>query len=130
MKQILAVDDNATNNQLIISTLGSLGYQVIAVGGAREALDWLDSIEHMPAVILCDVYMPDMDGLSLIKILKSQDRSKEIPVIVVTAAESGRLYQELLDSGALSILRKPVHVAELYKLLVQLRVPEDDGMRS
>ncbi|MDR2460013.1 MAG: response regulator [Deltaproteobacteria bacterium] len=103
-KRIMIVDDNVTNLMFAKTSLSDI-YDVFTVPSAAKLFALLPDIS--PHLILLDVTMPEMDGYEAIKILKSDSRWEEIPVIFLTASSSGKDYSEGLTLGAEDFIYKP-----------------------
>lgn len=109
--KILVVDDSETVRTLISFILKAQGYEVdVAING-------VSALEHIYKenydLVVCDVNMPKMDGLTLIKILRFQDLYKELPIICVTTEESEDDIQRGLEAGANVYLIKPTDPTRL-----------------
>lgn len=119
--QILLVEDNPNDRELTISALSehNLANEVIAVHDGVEALDYLlkrgkhkERINGNPGVILLDIKMPRMDGIEVLRQIKSDTKLKLIPVVMLT---SSREEQDLIESynlGANAYIVKPVDFQE------------------
>ena len=83
MKKILVVDDKREVVELVTATLEEEGYQIICVFDGREALEKIG--KEKPDLVLLDIIMPKMDGFEVLSELKKDSRTKEIPIIVLTA---------------------------------------------
>lgn len=108
--KILAVDDDAQMRELISDFLGKEGYEVITL---PSALDALKTIRKDPTfdVVISDLQMAQMDGIELLKNLKSE--TPELPVIVITGNGSVDTAIEAMRNGALHYLVKPFKLGEL-----------------
>lgn len=109
---ILIIDDDAGSMELLSSAIEDCGYNVITskkpLTGIQKALDTL------PVLIILDWYMPDMDGLQVLKELKNQKKTREIPVIMATGINTESEDLKLaLDAGAADFIRKPFDEVEL-----------------
>ena len=82
--KILTVDDSRMIRMIIINTLKSLGYEALEAANADKALEVLEEKSSEINLILLDWNMPGMNGYDLLKIIKSSDRFKHIPVMMVT----------------------------------------------
>ena len=118
-KRVLVVDDNAVIRKLLSHQLEAEGYLVVE---AENGLDGLKmASKEKPDLIISDFLMPKMDGLTLIKKLKSQLATRFIPVIMLTAKDELESEVEVIDAGADDYLTKPVApkrlVAKVKRLL-------------
>ena len=82
-KKILVVDDVPVNIQLLVTYLSVEGYDVISAKNGHDAMKAVK--EHQPDLVLLDVMMPKMNGFEVCEAIKSDDSTKFIPVILVTA---------------------------------------------
>lgn len=108
---ILVVDDEPDFRDLITYWLQREGYEVITAGDGLAALEkarW-----QPPDLILLDLMLPELDGLSVCEILRRHPTTANIPVIMVTACESAPIRKYGLENGARGYLTKPVAQAEL-----------------
>ncbi|GAI43054.1 unnamed protein product, partial [marine sediment metagenome] len=83
MKKILIVDDRSEVVELVKVTLEGEGYQTIDASDGREALEKIG--KEKPDLILLDIIMPKMDGFEVLRNLKDDSNTKDIPVIMLTA---------------------------------------------
>ncbi|WFR56642.1 response regulator transcription factor [Anaerocolumna sp. AGMB13025] len=105
---ILVVEDEPVISNFITATLMANGYKVIECGTGKEAVSLIPS--HCPEVVLLDLGLPDMDGLS---VLKEVRQWTGIPVIVVSARGDEVSKVEALDLGADDYITKPFGTSEL-----------------
>lgn len=82
-KKVMIVDDDLVLRQMYSDRLQAEGYEIIAAGSGQGALDILKS--QKPEIILLDVMMPKMNGIDVLKTLRADENTKDIPVIVLTA---------------------------------------------
>ena len=123
---VLCVDDNQNNLFTLNALLSSVKHiNSIEALSAKEALDILLK-EHID-LILCDVQMPDINGFELAKIIKSNKRTKHIPIIFVTAVfKSGEFVKQGFELGAVDYITKPIDDNQLLnKLMLYLQVFEE-----
>jgi len=104
---ILIVEDNEANRLLAGAVLEREGYRVEMAGNAQEALDRLAI--GSPDLILMDVQMPGMDGLTLTRRLKSDKRTADIPVIALTALAMTGDRELTLEAGCSGYISKPIN---------------------
>lgn len=101
---ILVVEDNDDIRQYIDESLCE-DYRIIQARNGKEGRD--QAFQEIPALIVSDIMMPEMDGIEMMKILKNDIRTSHIPVILLTAKTSPLDQEEGYDSGADSYLMKP-----------------------
>jgi len=111
-KTIYLVDDNVTNLMLGKKTLVG-HYRVFTMDSGASLLEFLE--KNIPDLILLDVEMPEMNGYEAIKILKSKEKTKDIPVIFLTAKTDGDSELEGLSLGAIDYITKPFSPSLLLK---------------
>lgn len=119
---ILLVEDNADDELLTLRALqkNNIKNQVVVVRDGEQALDYLFSSQTPPAVTLLDLKLPKIDGLDVLRRLRADERTKLLPVVVLT---SSREEQDLLQSyrlGANSYIRKPVDFVQFTEAVRQL----------
>ena len=129
LKRILLVEDSANDVELTLSALAEnlLANEVIVVRDGEEALDYLmrRGIFKMrapgnPAVVLLDLKLPKVDGLDVLKAIKTDDSLKTVPVVMLT---SSREEQDVVRSYSLGVnayVVKPVAFDEFVKALKEL----------
>ena len=124
---IFFVEDDSSIRELVIYTLQSSGYEAMGFAAASELDRALQ--EKTPELFLLDVMLPGEDGISILKRLRSQPATKQIPVIMLTAKSSE--YDKVigLDSGADDYITKPFGMMELLARIraVLRRKPENSG---
>ena len=104
---ILIVEDNEANRVLVGAVLERAGYRVEMAGSAEEALQRLAT--GAPDLILMDVQMPGMDGLTLTRRLKDDTRTAGIPVIALTALAMTGDRERTLEAGCSGYISKPIN---------------------
>ncbi len=111
MATVLAVDDSASMRQMVSFTLKGAGHEVI------EAVDGVDALTKAkgatPDVVLTDVNMPNMDGITLIKELRKLPAYKFTPMLMLTTESSGDKKAEGKSAGATGWLVKPFNPDQL-----------------
>ena len=108
---ILIVDDEPNVIEIISYFLKEQGYQIISAENGGDALSMVES--HYPDVIILDVVMPDLSGIEVCRRLKSEDGTRYLPVILVTAREDTTSRIRGKEAGADDFLDKPVNELEL-----------------
>jgi two-component system chemotaxis response regulator CheY len=115
MRSILAVDDSASMRQMVSFTLRSSGYDVIEAVDGQDALDKIG--DRQVDLVLTDQNMPRMDGLTLIRQLRGQDRFKRTPILVLTTESSDEMKQAGRAAGATGWMVKPFDPARLLEVI-------------
>jgi CheY-like chemotaxis protein len=108
---ILIVDDNASNTKLLAFLLTSKGYRVRTAANAPEALAVLE--EFRPRLILMDIQLPGMDGLTLTKQLKADPRTSGILIIAATAYAMKGDAERVRAAGCDGYITKPIDTRRL-----------------
>jgi CheY-like chemotaxis protein len=106
----LVVDDDPAAVEVIAGTLEQEGYAVHRAFGGREALDRARDVP--PDVIVCDLVMPDVDGFALIAALKADARTREAPILVVTAKDIDAADKARLNGNILGIVEKGAGIGD------------------
>lgn len=114
--KILVVEDDTSVKNLMVTTLKTHDYQFLVARTGAEAL--LEASSHNPDIILLDLGLPDMDGIEIIKNVRSWSN---MPIIVISARSEDADKIEALDAGADDYLTKPFSVEEL---LARLRTTQ------
>jgi CheY-like chemotaxis protein len=108
---VLLIDDVAGNVVIASTYLRQAGFEVITADSARRALDIL---RHVPVdVLVCDVRMPDMDGVALARLVRCQPRFADLPIIALTASDDWRDRRRCLAAGMQDFLLKPLALRDL-----------------
>ena len=112
MKKVMILEDEVSIRSFVVINLKRAGYEVVEAGTGEEALELLKANPDVGVAIL-DIMLPGDDGMVLLKKLKSSSKTKDIPVIMVTA--KGSEYDKVmgLDSGADDYVTKPFGMMEL-----------------
>ena len=124
--RILLVDDSAADIELALEAFEEAGLagavQVVRSGG--EALDWLmrrtvpaDRLDPLPDLILLDIKMPGMDGLAVLREVKSNPGVRHIPVVILTSSQEQNDVRLSYEAGAGSYLVKPVAFEEFQEII-------------
>ena len=108
---IVCVEDELNIQELIVYTLNSTGYKATGVSNGHQLDAFLKN--ELPELILLDLMLPDESGLEILKRLRENKRTKEIPVIILTAKSTEMDKILGLDSGADDYITKPFSMLEL-----------------
>jgi len=127
---ILVVDDDPVDQEMIVLAFkrASVENPVITMGNAQEALELLDArsryqwrrVSDLPAVILLDLNMPQMDGFEFLRRVKAEERFAAIPVVVLTTSEFERDLTQSYALGASNYLTKPTDFEQLVKIAAEV----------
>jgi type IV pilus assembly protein PilB len=122
--RVLVVDDDATLIEVLLDTLSAGGYEVRSAADGRSALALV--YRERPDLILTDLHMPDMNGLQLLRHVRGDLSTCQIPVVFLTTDKSLDAEIRALDLGADDYLNKPVEMARLlgrvHRALVRARL--------
>ena len=128
--EILLVEDNSADAELTLHAMrkSKLANNIELVRDGEEALDFLfcrGSFSHRdlaaaPRLILLDLKLPKVDGLQVLQIIKSDPRTKAIPVIILTSSKEERDLVDSYQFGVNSYIQKPVNFSEFQEVVRQL----------
>jgi CheY-like chemotaxis protein len=118
--RILLAEDNVVNKKLAVRLLEKHGHSVVAASNGREVLSALETQAF--DLILMDVQMPEMDGLSATMAIRERERgsANHLPIIAVTAHAMKGDCERCLDAGMDSYITKPIRAAELLAAIEQV----------
>jgi CheY-like chemotaxis protein len=117
--KILFVDDDAMNRRVVKDMLSVVGAQMDEAECGESGLLKVDAGDYQ--VILMDLRMPGMDGLTATRLIRERsDNKSKVPIIVVTADTSGDLAERCTSAGADRVLMKPVAMASLIDTIGEL----------
>lgn len=114
--RILVVEDDSAVRNLIVTTLDTNNYKYLTAPNGKTAV--MEAASHNPDIILLDLGLPDMDGVEIIRKIRTWS---DVPIIVISARSEDTDKIEALDSGADDYLTKPFSVDEL---LARIRVTQ------
>jgi len=112
---VLVVDDDRNAVDILKRLLTNEGFAVQCAHGGREALTL--ATMHPIDIILLDVMMPDMDGFQVCATLRQDERTREIPIILLTAKDDMETRVVGMRLGVSEFLTKPINKAELFARL-------------
>ncbi|MCF7947637.1 MAG: response regulator [Spirochaetia bacterium] len=109
LDKIMIVDDSATSRMIIKRCFQMAGYQDSTFIEAEDGLKALSNLNRNAVdLVVTDLNMPKMDGATFIKKLRLIDKTKQLPVLIVSSMGNERLETELEDKDVMGILRKPL----------------------
>ncbi|MBU1214696.1 MAG: response regulator [Gammaproteobacteria bacterium] len=128
--EILLVEDNPTDAELCIRALkkSNLANKLVWVKDGAEALDFIFAtgayterhVENGPKVILLDLRLPKVDGMEVLRRVKEDERTRTIPVVVLTSSKEDRDVAESYKLGVNSYISKPVEFDEFARTVSEL----------
>ena len=104
MGTVLVVEDSSSSREIVMRILRREGYVVQGAASAREALDSVG--QHCPDLVLLDMMMPEMDGMDLLQVLRSDPQTRELPVIFLSALSDEERIRKAAEMGAQGYLVK------------------------
>jgi two-component system, response regulator len=132
MKTILLVEDNPDDVVLTLRAFkkNNIANEVVVAGDGLEALDYLfgtgkfkeRDMSIMPAVILLDLKLPKMDGLKVLERMRAHERTKLLPVVILTSSKEEQDVIGSYSLGANSYIRKPVDFNKFVDAVRQLEL--------
>jgi DNA-binding response OmpR family regulator len=108
---ILVVDDSTTNVVLLEAILDEKGYRIETALNAREAYNLID--KNAPNLILLDLLMPKISGFDFLKEIRKNEKTKNTPVIVVSALTDEENIDKIMEMGAIDFIKKPIDLQYL-----------------
>jgi len=124
-KIILLVEDNPDDEQLALRALkrNNIANEIVVARDGQAALDYLlDENQPQPELVLLDLKLPKVSGLEVLQRLRANERTKLLPVVMLTSSKED---QDLLDSyrsGCNSYIRKPVNFIQFVEAMRHLKV--------
>jgi len=106
---LLIVEDEPEIRRFLRSSLGAEGYRVVESASGRRGA--IDAQTHKPDLVIIDLGLPDIDGVDIIRQIRSWSR---MPILVVSARMNERSKIDALDAGANDYITKPFGVGELF----------------
>jgi len=131
LQKILLVEDNHNDIELTLEALTeqNLGNRVVVVNDGVEAMEYLsyegkyhDREKENPAVIFLDIKMPRMDGLEVLRELKSNTELKLIPVVMLTSSREETDLKKCYEFGVNAYVVKPVYYKDFFETVKQLGI--------
>jgi two-component system chemotaxis response regulator CheY len=119
-KTVMLVDDSATVRQIMRVAMERSGYTVIEAADGEAALALLDG--RRLSVVVCDVAMPRLDGLSFLKAMRAKQDYRFTPVVMLTTESRPERKQEGRDNGAQAWATKPCPPSQLMDIIKRLAV--------
>jgi two-component system cell cycle response regulator DivK len=109
--KILLVEDNYMNQVLVTEILTLNGYDIVDAKTGTEAIKVFN--EERPALVLMDLHLPGMDGVTATRIIKADSANKDIPILALTASGMEGEEESILSKGFDGYVSKPIEVQKL-----------------
>lgn len=119
---ILLVEDNPNDAELTLRALrkSDVGARLAIARDGAEALEYLLSSRPKPKVVFLDLKLPKIDGVEVLRRVRADDRTRSIPVVVLTSSQEERDISECYKLGVNSYVVKPVEFDKFYKAVGDL----------
>lgn len=114
-KRVLVVEDNPLNMKLFAAMIAAEGYEVLEAGDGRKGLETAQR-QH-PDLIILDIQLPGMSGLEVIRNLKADAATHDIPIIATTAFAAPSDEASILASGCDAYMAKPIAISQFLELI-------------
>lgn len=115
--KVLLVEDNQMNKILVREILTLNGYEIIEARSGTEALKAL--AVSRPDVILMDLHLPEMDGITATRIIKSDEKNRRIPILALTASAMRGEEDKILSKGFDGYVAKPIEKKKLLEAILE-----------
>ena len=132
IRTILLVEDNPQDEKLILRSLRKVNLMnpVEVVRDGQQALDYLFSVgeyvgrsgANLPTVVVLDIGLPRVSGLEVLEQLRADQRTRLLPVVILTSSDEERDRIRSYEQGANSFVRKPLHFTEFAEAVAKLGV--------
>mgnify|MGYP006294671005 FL=1 len=117
MNEILLVDDSATSRMIIKRCFDIAGFHDITYHEAEDGVKAMAFLEKNSVdLVLTDLKMPKMDGNTFLKKLRAHEETKDLPVVIISSMGNDVLESQLLESGVVAIIRKPLSPAKVMEV--------------
>jgi CheY-like chemotaxis protein len=112
-QRVLVIDDDAEVRRLLELMLRTAGYQVLEAESGPRGLQLMR--EQSPNLVLCDMVMPEVNGLGVLTAIQADPLLCQIPVLIISATWQSQFADQALASGAVGYITKPFRMAELLR---------------
>ena len=115
---VLVVEDFEDNRFMMRRLLEMSGYRVVEAVNGNQAVE--SAASESPDIILMDLSLPQLDGLAATRRIRSQEGSRKVPIVAVSAHDSADFHAEALAAGCNEYVTKPIDFDQLVQLLSRL----------
>lgn len=122
LRTIVLVEDNPDDERLTLRALnrGKISNEILVARNGEEALDLIFAQNPLPCVVLLDLKLPKIDGLEVLRHLRENEKTRLLPVVMLTSSSEERDIIESFSLGANSYVRKPVDIDQFTEAVRQL----------
>ena len=129
--QILIAEDSPTQAEQLKYILEKHKYKVLVAKDGKEGIEMV--LEHRPSLVITDIVMPEMNGYELCKEIKSREKTRNIPVILLTSFSRSEDVMEGISCGADNFLTKPIReeylVSHIEEILSNLQIQKTESIK-
>jgi two-component system cell cycle response regulator DivK len=126
--KILIIEDNPANMRLASDLLEKMGYEVLKARDARKGMAM--AREQRPNLILMDIQLPDIDGLTATRMLKEDSRTRDIPIVALTAFAMKGDEEKMLNMGCDGYIAKPIRYKQFLATVQSFLSGRDASMEQ
>ncbi len=119
MKKILVAEDDEISREIIVKLVEAMGHIAIQCSNGKIALEILIDNPDV-RLLICDVMMPELDGMMLIKILRGKKNYEEFPIIIISGVAVLNDINHLLELGPAIFLDKPLDTGKLKRKIAEM----------
>ncbi len=117
-KVICVVEDNIPNRKLFSTLLKKAGFQVIEFGDGRTSIDWLRT--NKPYGVLIDILLPDVNGIEIVKFIRTLQNGNTIPAVAVTGYGQSNDMERFISQGFDGVISKPVNTSTFVQEVIEI----------
>lgn len=118
---ILLVEDEKSIQTLVTYNLEKNNYKVIIKESAEEAIEYLKEADEIPDLIITDVLLPGMNGINFCRLIKTDPKTSNVPVIILSSVDFDFYRQGAENSGADYFLTKPFRIKDFINIIKNLK---------
>lgn len=124
MARILFIDDDPITLSMLTKIVKLFGHESITAVGAFEGVDI--AVAEQPDLIFFDMNMPEMNGLDLLRTLRTKEETKNIPALMLSASADFDTEEHVLAAGGQGYLQKPINLDTLHELIKKYALKPQD----